>query len=234
METWKPVVGHAKYEVSDTGQVRKRSSENRYAAGYCLTPQDNGRGYLRITLALEVGKYKAFMVHRLVYETFVGLIPSDREINHKDGNKYNNATCNLELITRGGNIHHAYELGLRDRTSSFKGKHHTEETKRILSAQHTGMSMSEEAKAKLSKSLTGRTLSIEHRQKLKKSAEERGLPVERINLTTGEVKFYQVCKAVEADGFRPASVSDACKEKRETYKGYGWQFAQREGYESTV
>jgi hypothetical protein len=35
------------------------------------------------------------------------------EINHKNGIKHDNHLTNLELVTRGGNIKHAYDRGLR-------------------------------------------------------------------------------------------------------------------------
>jgi hypothetical protein len=56
------------------------------------------------------------MVHREVYRLFVGDIPPDLEINHKDGVKSNNAVENLEAVTKSENMRHAYQvLGCRTR-----------------------------------------------------------------------------------------------------------------------
>lgn len=52
------------------------------------------------------------LVHRAVYETFVGEIPKGLCINHKDGNKLNNNLNNLECVTYSENSEHAYANGL--------------------------------------------------------------------------------------------------------------------------
>jgi hypothetical protein len=48
------------------------------------------------------------MAHRLVYYHFFGTIPDGLTINHKDGNKVNNAPANLEAITYSENMKHAF------------------------------------------------------------------------------------------------------------------------------
>lgn len=54
------------------------------------------------------------MVHRIVYETFVGDIPKGLHINHLDGNKSNNHLSNLEVCTPSQNVQHAYDTGLKE------------------------------------------------------------------------------------------------------------------------
>ena len=56
-------------------------------------------------------KQKSFYAHRLVYECFFGKIPDDLQINHRDCNKQNNATRNLELVTAKENMQHAKQMG---------------------------------------------------------------------------------------------------------------------------
>lgn len=72
----------------------------------------NGRGYVlgRVNFS---GKRMSIMLHRLIWLGLVGGIPADREINHIDGDKQNNALHNLELCTRGENIKHAWDNSLR-------------------------------------------------------------------------------------------------------------------------
>lgn len=49
----------------------------------------------------------------MVYEAFCGPIPEGMVINHKDGNKRNNALTNLELTTESKNQLHALLMGLK-------------------------------------------------------------------------------------------------------------------------
>jgi hypothetical protein len=112
-EIWKPVVGYeGKYAVSNKGRVKslnyKRSSEERL-----MSPRFH-KGYAAINL-LKNGVYKAFKIHRLVYESFVGELPNYKrggrgedilEINHKDENRANNYVENLELISHKGNVNY--------------------------------------------------------------------------------------------------------------------------------
>ena len=58
------------------------------------------------------GKGKPFeLIHRLVYETFVGVIPEGMVINHINGVKTDNRLSNLELCTYKENSRHAVEMG---------------------------------------------------------------------------------------------------------------------------
>lgn len=45
----------------------------------------------------KTGKEEIFYVHNLIYENFVGQIPFDKQVTHKDGNIRNNAVDNLIL-----------------------------------------------------------------------------------------------------------------------------------------
>jgi len=52
------------------------------------------------------------MVHRLVAKAFIPNPGQMPEVNHKDGNKDNNAAANLEWCTRAQNARHAVDNGL--------------------------------------------------------------------------------------------------------------------------
>ncbi len=106
-EEWKPITGWEDlYAVSSLGRIKniKRCKIRK------LFP--NHGGYWRVVLR-QNGKQKNFSVHRLVAQEFIGF--SDKpEVNHKDGNKNNNAVSNLEWATRKENKEHAIATGLLD------------------------------------------------------------------------------------------------------------------------
>ena len=58
------------------------------------------------------GKKTPRMVHHLVAECFLGPRPKGLVINHKDGNRFNNAADNLEYVNSKENTQHAHRIGL--------------------------------------------------------------------------------------------------------------------------
>jgi len=127
-EVWKPVVGYEEfYEVSNLGRIRNKGRRpGQHYSNIIMKQRHNKGGYL--TIALTNGKEKKiYMIHRLVYEAFVGILPKFEhkgkghcgevwEINHKDENKQNNSLDNLELVTKLDNIRY----GTRSRRQAMK------------------------------------------------------------------------------------------------------------------
>ncbi len=102
-EHWITVKDHPDYIVSSLGRVINKKS------GRFMTPQLNREhGYLRVYL-----DGKKYYVHRLVATAFFDCDPTGLDVNHKDGDKLNNAVWNLEWCTRKENIRHALRTGLR-------------------------------------------------------------------------------------------------------------------------
>ena len=60
------------------------------------------------------------MVHRLVYEAFIGDIPSGFEINHKDLNRGNNCSENLEIMTHLENVQYSHATKVKQYTKENK------------------------------------------------------------------------------------------------------------------
>lgn len=66
-------------------------------SGFIKTFPDKD-GYLKVAVTIKK-KTVNRVVHRLVYETWVGVIPEGMTVDHIDGNKLNNHHTNLRLLT---------------------------------------------------------------------------------------------------------------------------------------
>lgn len=94
-----------RYIVADNGTITSRSS------GKLMACSIDSSGYR--TCNFWTGeKHLKRSVHRVVAEVFIPNPDSKRVVNHKDGNKLNNALDNLEWMTDSENLMHAYDLGL--------------------------------------------------------------------------------------------------------------------------
>lgn len=77
--------------------------------------------YARVTLCRDKIKYDKY-IHRIVAEMFLDNPESKLTVNHKDGNKMNNSSDNLEWATYSENIIHAYKEKLNPGSSPMLGK----------------------------------------------------------------------------------------------------------------
>jgi hypothetical protein len=124
-EAWKPVVGYEGiYEVSSLGRVRmlrRMRSDGRTYPERIARVKPLTTGYLNMSLYKGGKEVRAF-VHRLVAEAFIPNPESKPCINHKDGNRSNNAVENLEWCTQSENIRHSFDTLGRARVNagSFK------------------------------------------------------------------------------------------------------------------
>ena len=107
------------------------------------TPFGNAKidveGYYRITSGKE-GNYNK-RLHRLIYEKFWNVkLPKDIVIHHKDGNKTNNCILNLEaLYNSEHSTLHRIMNNPNKSGDSFRGKHHSAESKRKISLANKGL-----------------------------------------------------------------------------------------------
>lgn len=103
---WKTLKENNKYEISDTGLVRRIDTKQTLSG--CITS-----GYRSVKLTFNNSKQKRFYVHRLVAEHFINNPdPKNKTfVNHKDGNKLNNCVENLEWVSpRENNLHYYREI----------------------------------------------------------------------------------------------------------------------------
>lgn len=125
-ELWKecPLLGEF-YEVSNFGRVRTVEHDVQWFNGHgiCIRKVKgiirkgtmDTDGYIRISI-----KRRSHFVHRLVMSAFVG--ENELTVNHINGIKTDNRLCNLEYLTQGDNLKHAWSTGLFKRmTTNFHG-----------------------------------------------------------------------------------------------------------------
>lgn len=108
-EIWKDIPDFAGYQISNLGRIK---SFLRYKNGKILKPQIGTTGYYSIVFRANMTSIRIH-IHRLVGLIFIDKLPNTYQINHKDGNKLNNNSKNLEWVTDSGNRYHAYEHQLR-------------------------------------------------------------------------------------------------------------------------
>ena len=136
MEIWKAVEGTRGFiEVSNEGRVRSwlRGSP------HVLKTQPDKKGYHRIRVTIEREKM-SYKVHREVAKAFIPNPKGLPQVNHKDGNKDNNAVSNLEWMTNEENAHHAIDQGLWGNVFSAS-KRANEARKRAVVASREGSTM---------------------------------------------------------------------------------------------
>jgi hypothetical protein len=68
--------------------------------------------YVKVQVRENGARVGFVFIHRLVWEHVHGPIPDGLEINHRNAIKNDNRLANLELVTPGANLEHAFALGL--------------------------------------------------------------------------------------------------------------------------
>lgn len=103
-------------------EIKFNQAYNCYISNMGYIIRDNGKRSLPTKrkdsgyYVIRDGNNVLRRIHRMVADTFLinpnpGLMT---DVNHKDGDKSNNNVSNLEWCTRGQNIKHAYNSGLRE------------------------------------------------------------------------------------------------------------------------
>lgn len=120
-EVWKPIPEYEdKYLISNCGRVLSLTKLRRLnqvdwssiSDSCCLSLKGNKKnntGYISVGL-YKNNKVAYRYVHRLVAEAFVSNRCNKPEVNHKDGNPFNNKADNLEWMTAKENSIHARDV----------------------------------------------------------------------------------------------------------------------------
>ena len=141
LEIWKNIPGIIGYQVSNLGRVRsmrrtvnciydgikqKRRTVPARILKSCNTYTHGRQHYVTVSL-----NSKTRAVHRLVALAFLGPPPfgPKTEVNHKDGNKHNNAVSNLEWCSKKMNEQHSQMLRRKRLTKGLINESNSEENK---------------------------------------------------------------------------------------------------------
>lgn len=109
---WKPLIYKGidlsnKFLVSNQGQIYSLKSRR------VLKTYINKKGYKQVCVSLG-NQYKKLVIkpHMAVAFMFVSGYKEGLQVNHKDGDKLNCCTDNLEWVTPQQNMRHAFDNGL--------------------------------------------------------------------------------------------------------------------------
>ena len=104
MELWKDIDGYTgRYMISDEGRVKSLSRKG--ASERILKAATTKCGYKQVSLGDSEGKYKSYLVHRLVALAFIPNPDNLPEVDHHDENKSNNDSLNLTWTDSFDNVH---------------------------------------------------------------------------------------------------------------------------------
>jgi len=131
------------YKISNLGRFSSGEFRQIVSSGtYIIHGRINKmNGYRYIPLKINGKKYRV-TAHSLVAYNFIGERPKGAQVNHKDGNKLNNAVSNLEYCTPSENLLHSSAIGLRRKINKRLGR----ETAQEIRSQYPAKSMNELAR----------------------------------------------------------------------------------------
>jgi len=128
-EIWKEIEGYnGNYFVSNLGRVKSL----KFKKEKMLKQIKNNYGYFYIDL-YKNGKKNSKLIHVLMYETFIGEIPEEFVIHHKDFTK-NNFLDNFKIMI---NREHR-KLHMNGKNHYNFEKHPSEKTRKLMSEKKKG------------------------------------------------------------------------------------------------
>jgi hypothetical protein len=95
MEEWRPILNHENYEVSNEGNIRRKST------GIPVKQSLDDREYYSIMLWTNKKQYRK-RVHRLIWNSFNDC-ECEETVDHIDRDKHNNNLNNLRCISNREN-----------------------------------------------------------------------------------------------------------------------------------
>lgn len=126
------------YSVSNYGNV----ISYKHNKPHIMKPL-KGNGYLSVELCFGDGTTKKIGIHRLVAIMFIPNKDNKEEVNHIDGNPFNNRVENLEWVSRKENMEHCWNIL------------HCEDTKKVHQYSINGEYLATYRSARIASEMTG-------------------------------------------------------------------------------
>ena len=105
LEEWREIEGfEGLYLISNLGRIYSINSD------IIRKTKINNSGYEMVSL-FDKGKEKTILVHRLVAKAFCDGFYEGLVVNHRDSDRLNNVSTNLEWVTQRENIHDCMRRG---------------------------------------------------------------------------------------------------------------------------
>lgn len=93
------------YTLYENGEILSNKTKK------FLSKRKNNNGYFYCEIYINKERKRIYL-HKYVAEYFIKNVNKKPQVNHKDGNKENNNSSNLEWVTCKENIIHAHKLGI--------------------------------------------------------------------------------------------------------------------------
>lgn len=106
-EIWCEIPHYSLYEVSTWGNIRNKNT--KLVKSFDIEKLKESKTRMRVYILNDEQIMKNHYLHRLVAQTFIENPLQLKEVNHKDGNPYNNEVSNLEWISREENMKHFHD-----------------------------------------------------------------------------------------------------------------------------
>lgn len=140
-EVWKDIPGFPGYQLSNLGNLRsflKRGLSKR-TEPKCLKlfkRGKNNRYWTAVLLDPMTRKSRSFTLHRLLWQIFIGPIPDGMQIDHINGDSFDNRLENLRLGSHQQNNFNKRRL----KKSGFKGVYKARGARWEAKIAHNGIS----------------------------------------------------------------------------------------------
>lgn len=114
-EIWKDIENfEGIYQISNYGNVKSMERIVDIGNSRIYTQKEKiiktyGKRYRQVNL-YKNAKCHHFYIHVLLAKSFIPNVNNKEQVNHIDGNKFNNNLDNLEWVTRSENSRHAYDV----------------------------------------------------------------------------------------------------------------------------